>query len=46
MAILKCLILLFIISCTHLPKKQHSVNIDNYKHDYSLQQYNTPLKNN
>lgn len=46
MAILKCLILLFIISCTHLPNKQHSVNIDNYKHDYSLQQYNTPLKNN
>ncbi|MHC3897807.1 UNVERIFIED_CONTAM: secretion system protein [Wolbachia endosymbiont of Nasonia longicornis] len=46
MAILKCLILLFIISCTHLSNKQHSVNIDNYKHDYSLQQYNTPLKNN
>lgn len=46
MAILKCLILLFIISCTHLPNKQHSVNIENYKHDYSLQQYNTPLKNN
>ncbi|WP_343289023.1 secretion system protein [Wolbachia endosymbiont of Encarsia formosa] len=46
MAILKCLILLFIVSCTHLPNKQHSVNIDNYKHDYSLQQYNTPLKNN
>lgn len=46
MAILKCLILLCIISCTHLPNKQHSVNIDNYKHDYSLQQYNTPLKNN
>lgn len=46
MAILKCLILLLIISCTHLPNKQHSVNIENYKHDYSLQQYNTPLKNN
>lgn len=44
MAILKCLILLCIISCTHLPNKQHSVNIDNYKHDYSLQ--HTPLKNN
>ncbi len=46
MAIFKCLILLFIISCTHLPTKQYPINIDNYKHDYPLQQYNTSLEIN
>ncbi|WP_375316342.1 type II secretion system protein GspD [Wolbachia endosymbiont (group A) of Colletes cunicularius] len=46
MVIFRCLILLFIISCTHLPTKQYPINIDNYKHNYSLQQYNAPLENN
>ncbi|RDD35670.1 Type II secretory pathway, component HofQ [Wolbachia endosymbiont of Cylisticus convexus] len=46
MVIFRCLILLFIISCTHLPTKQYPINIDNYKHNYLLQQYNTPLENN
>lgn len=52
MAIFKCLILLFIISCTHLPTKQHLTNIGNEdhhdigEHDYSLQQYNTSLEIN
>ncbi|OJH31171.1 MAG: secretion system protein [Wolbachia endosymbiont of Armadillidium vulgare] len=46
MVIFRCLILLFIISCTHLPTKQYPININNYKHNYLLQQYNTPLENN
>ncbi|MFP3026745.1 MAG: secretion system protein, partial [Wolbachia sp.] len=52
MAIFKCLMLLFIISCTHLPTKQRLTNVDNEdhhdidEHDYSLQQYNTSLESN